>query len=56
MRSGKERRPFDRSEWRAILALIVLLLPMSLFWATYEQQGNTIPLWADDYTDRHINC
>ena len=28
---------------------------MSLFWATYEQQGNTIPLWADDYTDRHIN-
>ena len=53
--SGKERQPFDRSEWRAILALIVLLLPVSLFWATYEQQGNTIPLWADDYTDRHIN-
>ena len=34
---------------------MVLLLPTSLFWATYEQQGNTIPLWADDYTDRHIN-
>jgi proton-dependent oligopeptide transporter, POT family len=53
--SGKEQQPFDRSEWRAILALIVLLIPVSLFWATYEQQGNTIPLWADDYTDRHIN-
>jgi POT family proton-dependent oligopeptide transporter len=53
--SGAERRPFDRSDWRAILALIVLLIPVSLFWATYEQQGNTIPLWADDYTDRHIN-
>src|SRR5262249_41211743 len=24
-------------------------------WATYEQQGNTIALWADDYTDRTIN-
>ena len=25
------------------------------FWATYEQQGNTIALWADGYTDRTIN-
>ena len=24
---------------------------MTFFWATYEQQGNTIALWADDYTD-----
>jgi POT family proton-dependent oligopeptide transporter len=53
--SGMERRPLDRSEWRSIMALIALLLPTSLFWATYEQQGNTIPLWADDYTDRHVN-
>ena len=53
--SGAEHRPFDRTDWRALLALIVLLIPVSLFWATYEQQGNTIPLWADDYTDRHIN-
>jgi proton-dependent oligopeptide transporter, POT family len=53
--SGAERRPLDRNDWRAIVALIVLLIPVSLFWATYEQQGNTIPLWADDYTDRHIN-
>ena len=28
---------------------------MTFFWATYEQQGNTIALWADDYTDRTIN-
>ena len=32
----------------------MLLLPVSLFWATYEQQGNTIVLWADQYTDRHV--
>lgn len=53
--SGEQRRPLDGSEWRAILALMVLLLPVSLFWATYEQQGNTIPLWADGYTDRYVN-
>ena len=30
-------------------------MPTSFFWATYEQQGNTIALWADTYTDRAIN-
>ena len=28
---------------------------MSLFFATYEQQGNTIALWADEHTDRTID-
>jgi POT family proton-dependent oligopeptide transporter len=27
---------------------------VSLFWGTYEQQGNTIALWADQHTDRHL--
>src|SRR6476661_5702089 len=40
---------------RGILALIALFVPTTLFWATYEQQGNTIALWADDHTDRAIN-
>jgi len=50
-----EKMPLDRNEWRGILALIVLCVPTTFFWATYEQQGNTIALWADDYTDRTIN-
>ena len=33
----------------------MLFIPNTLFWATYEQQGNTIALWADNYTDRSIN-
>jgi POT family proton-dependent oligopeptide transporter len=33
----------------------VLFVPTTFFWATYEQQGNTIALWADIYTDRSIN-
>lgn len=47
--------PLDRNEWRAIIALLILFVPTSLFWATYEQQGNTIALWADAYTDRTVN-
>ena len=46
--------PMRREEWLAIGAIMALMLPVSLFWATYEQQGNTIVLWAGEYTDRHI--
>jgi POT family proton-dependent oligopeptide transporter len=53
--AAEEKQPLTRTEWRAIIALLVLFLPNTLFWATYEQQGNTIALWADDYTDRHID-
>jgi POT family proton-dependent oligopeptide transporter len=52
---GTDRMPLDRHEWRGILALLLLFIPTTFFWATYEQQGNTIALWADDYTDRHID-
>jgi POT family proton-dependent oligopeptide transporter len=52
---GGEKQPLTRAEWRGILALIVLFVPTSFFWATYEQQGNTIALWADTYTDRYID-
>jgi POT family proton-dependent oligopeptide transporter len=45
-------RPLSRDEWRAIVALCVLTVPVSFFWATYEQSGNTIALWADGHTDR----
>jgi POT family proton-dependent oligopeptide transporter len=36
------------------VALLLLFGPVSLFWATYEQQGNTIALWADQFTDRRV--
>jgi POT family proton-dependent oligopeptide transporter len=53
--AGVDHKPLDRSGWRAVLALAVLFVPATLFFATYEQQGNTIVLWADDYTDRTID-
>jgi POT family proton-dependent oligopeptide transporter len=54
-KSPEAHRPMNREEWRALLALLLLFLPTSLFWATYEQQGNTIALWVGDHTDRSIN-
>src|SRR3979411_1273791 len=52
---GLEKQPLDRSERHGILALIALFVPTTLFWATYEQQGHTIALWADDHTNRYID-
>ncbi len=45
---------FGRREWRSIMAIVVLFIPVALFWGTYEQQGNTIALWADANTDRTV--
>jgi POT family proton-dependent oligopeptide transporter len=50
-----DRRPLNRTERRSVLALLVLFVPITLFWATYEQSGNTIALWADESTDRAVN-
>jgi POT family proton-dependent oligopeptide transporter len=55
LRAHEPKRPLDREEWRRILALAILFVPTALFWATYEQQGNTIALWADAQTDRTVN-
>jgi POT family proton-dependent oligopeptide transporter len=49
------RKPLDRNERRAIWLLLALFVPNTLFWAAYEQMGNTIILWADGYTDRGID-
>jgi POT family proton-dependent oligopeptide transporter len=53
--AGTSRRPLDRDERYAIVAIGILFLPVTLFWATYEQAGNTISLWADAQTDRSID-
>jgi POT family proton-dependent oligopeptide transporter len=54
-REGLERGPRDRTAGQRVAALAVLFVPTTLFFAAYEQQGNTIPLWADDHTDRVVN-
>jgi len=48
-------QPLGREEWRGVVAILALFIPTALFWATYEQAGNTIALWADANTDRAIN-
>jgi POT family proton-dependent oligopeptide transporter len=50
-RAAAALRPDEK---RRLAALAALFVPVALFWAVYEQQGNTIALWADDFTDRAL--
>jgi len=50
----EEKTPMTATDWKAAFALFLLFIPGSLFWAAYEQQGNTIALFAQDLTDRRL--
>jgi POT family proton-dependent oligopeptide transporter len=42
--------PLSKDEWKRVWALIALCLLNVVFWAVYEQQGNTMQTWADERT------
>jgi len=46
---GAALGPGDR---KAILALCLVAVVITFFWASYEQQGNAVVLWVRDFTDR----
>lgn len=43
-----------KAEWRAISGLAMLAVLNIVFWAVYEQQGNTLQLFADQKTDWRV--
>jgi proton-dependent oligopeptide transporter, POT family len=52
---ARENKPLEPGERRALLALIGTCALVTLFWAAFDQQGNTVLLWAEDFTDRSID-
>ena len=49
-----ERKPLEPQEKRALAGLWVLFALTVVFWIVYEQQGNTIQLFAEHNTDWHV--
>jgi len=49
-----EKVPLTAREWKVIVALMVLVVINALFWAVYEQQGNTLQIFADRNADWHV--
>ncbi len=58
MQSGvalkKAPLPLTAEEKSRVWGVMAICLVSVAFWAAYEQQGNTIALWADTYTDRNV--
>lgn len=46
-----EHQKLTTAEWKAIGGLCVLCMLNIVFWGVYEQQGNTIQVFADSNTD-----
>ena len=46
--------PLTREDWLKVGAICVMMSLCIVFWSVYEQQGNTMALWADANTDRMI--
>lgn len=49
-----ENREAAGNDRGRVLGLVVICLVVVLFWTAFEQQGNTIAMWADEDTDRGI--
>jgi proton-dependent oligopeptide transporter, POT family len=45
-----KKQPLTKSEWKRVWALVILCALNIVFWAVYEQQGNTMQSWADEKT------
>jgi POT family proton-dependent oligopeptide transporter len=52
--TAKAETEITPAEWKAIGALVFLCIVNIVFWAVYEQQGNTLQLWADQNTRWHF--
>ncbi len=53
-KQGKSKEPMTQEDWLKIGAIFVMMALSIVFWSVYEQQGNTMALWADANTDRMI--
>jgi POT family proton-dependent oligopeptide transporter len=51
---SREKRPLTNEEWRRVRVLVVLCALNIIFWGIYEQQGNTLQLWADRNTNWNL--
>jgi POT family proton-dependent oligopeptide transporter len=53
-RGERSRQPLSAAERKSVWALLLVVVPLILWWACYEQQGNIIALFASANTDRRL--
>ena len=53
--SAAPRDAFTGQDWKAVGILWLLFVPGCLFWAAYEQSGNTVEVWSVDHLYRTVS-
>lgn len=53
-RIATAKQPLSKDDWVQIRSLVVVAVLVIFFRIAYEQSGNTIALWVDQYTDRMV--
>jgi POT family proton-dependent oligopeptide transporter len=48
---AQAQKPLTKEDWTRTWALIFMCVVTIFFWGVYEQQGNTLQLWADQNTN-----
>ncbi len=46
-----DKVPLSRSDWQRIGVIVLCCALNIVFWAIFEQQGNTLQLWSEEKTD-----
>jgi POT family proton-dependent oligopeptide transporter len=49
------RAPFTAQDWKAVAILWLFFVPGCLFWAAYEQSGNTVEVWTSTHLYRTVS-
>lgn len=53
-KGAKSNEPLTSTEWKQVGALVLICALTTVFWGVYEQQGNTLQLFATDNVDWSI--
>lgn len=54
-KAAAPRERFTRMDWKAVAILWLFFVPGCLFWAAYEQSGNTVEVWSVDHLNRVVS-
>ncbi len=53
-RDRSKEEPLSSDDWKKVWALVALCILNIVFWGVYEQQGNTLQIWADKNTNWNL--
>jgi proton-dependent oligopeptide transporter, POT family len=48
--------PLTTAEWQRVIALGIVFILVAFFWASYEQAGSSLNLFADRFTNVHVGA